>query len=69
VGDESTVRLVARFYAGLAQGLPVADALRAAKLEMLRRGAAPAGWAAFTVVGDPLVQVPLRRFARSSAAP
>jgi CHAT domain-containing protein len=61
VGDESTVRLVERLYAELARGLPVAEALRAAKLEALRGGAAPAGWAAFTVVGDPLVTVRLRR--------
>ena len=44
----------------LAQGLPVGDALRAAKLEALRRGAPPREWAAFTTVGDPLVAVTLR---------
>ncbi|HEX6107245.1 MAG TPA: CHAT domain-containing protein [Gemmatimonadales bacterium] len=69
VGDESTVRLVERFYAGLADGQPVAEALRAAKLAALRGGGAPMGWAAFTVVGDPLVTVPLARFARVPAAP
>jgi hypothetical protein len=48
------------FYHALARGLPVGDALRAAKLESLRRGAPPSQWAAFTAVGDPLVRIPLR---------
>ena len=60
IGDESTVRLVEDFYSGLAQGLPVADALRKAKLSAIARGAPPGQWARFTVVGDP---------ARASGAP
>ena len=36
VGDRSTVRLVADLYDGLARGLPVADALREAKLAAIR---------------------------------
>ena len=60
VGDESTVRLIDRFYAGLARGLPVAEALQAAKLDALGRHVPPAGWAAFTVVGDPPVVVRLQ---------
>jgi CHAT domain-containing protein len=60
IGDRSTVAFVERFYQGLARGLPVAEALRAAKLEAIRRGAPPGAWAAFTAVGDPLVTVPLR---------
>jgi CHAT domain-containing protein/tetratricopeptide (TPR) repeat protein len=59
IGDRSTVRLVDDLYAGLARGEPVADALRDAKLAALRRGAPPGEWAGFTVVGDPLVRVPL----------
>lgn len=59
IGDESTVTFVGAFYAALARGLPVADALRAAKLDALRRGAPASEWAAFTLVGDPLVRVPL----------
>jgi hypothetical protein len=47
-------------YAALARGKPVVEALRAAKLASLRRGAPPAEWAAFSAVGDPLVVVPLR---------
>jgi CHAT domain-containing protein len=63
VGDERIVPLVERFYAGLARGVPVVDALRTAKLEARRGGAPPAVWAAFTVVGDPLATVALRPFA------
>ena len=64
VGDTRIVPLVERFYAGLARGLPVVDALRAAKLEARRSGAPPAVWAAFTIVGDPFATVALRPFAR-----
>jgi CHAT domain-containing protein len=64
VGDERVVSLIQRFYAGLARGMPVVDALRSAKLEIRRDGASPALWAAFTVVGDPLATVALRPFAR-----
>jgi tetratricopeptide (TPR) repeat protein len=60
IGDKPTVRLVADFYAGLGRGLPVVAALRAAKLAAIARGVPAGEWAAFTVVGDPLVRVPLR---------
>ena len=59
VGDRSTVQLVGDLYDGLARGLPVADALREAKLAAIERGAPPAEWAGFTVVGDPLARVAL----------
>ncbi len=59
VGDRSTVRLVADLYDGMARGLPVAEALREAKLAAVRRGAPPGEWAGFTVVGDPLAKVAL----------
>jgi hypothetical protein len=52
---------VKSFYDALARDLPVADALRAAKLDALGRGARPNEWAVFTAVGDPLVRVPLRK--------
>ncbi len=61
INDRSTVRLVHDLYDGLSRGLPVADALREAKLAAVRRGAVPSEWAGFTVVGDPLVRVALRR--------
>ena len=57
IGDRSTVRLVSDFYSALARGLPVAEALQAAKLLAMRRGAPASEWAGFTVVGDPLARV------------
>jgi CHAT domain-containing protein len=47
----------------------VADALREAKLDALRDGLAPAAWAAFTVVGDPVVRVSFGRFAHLPPPP
>jgi hypothetical protein len=69
VGDERTISLVERFYRELSVGTSVGDALRAAKLAALEAGAPAADWAAFTLIGDPTVTVPLRRFARVPAAP
>jgi len=55
IGDRSTVAFVDDFYRAMAEGRPVGDALRAAKLAALHRGAPAREWAAFTVIGDPLV--------------
>lgn len=60
IKDRETIDFVRAFYDALAAGNPVADALRAAKLDAIQRGAPPAEWAAFQVVGDPLVRVSLR---------
>jgi len=60
IGDDTPIAFVTAFYRALANGLPVTDALREAKLDAIRRGAPPNEWAAFTAVGDPLVTVPLR---------
>ena len=60
ISDRNTVRLVHDLYDALARGAPLADALRSAKLAAVRRGAPPSEWAGFTVVGDPLVRIPLR---------
>lgn len=60
VDDQRTATFVVDFYTQLARGLAVSDALRAAKLAAIARGARPAEWAAFTVVGDPLVTLPLQ---------
>ena len=59
ISDAGTVPLVGAFYGSMARGLSVGDALRAAKLEAMRRGAPPRDWAAFTAVGDPLATLPL----------
>lgn len=60
IADRGSVPFVRAFYDALAAGQPVADALRSAKLDAIRRGAPPAEWAAFQVIGNPMVRVPLR---------
>jgi hypothetical protein len=60
IGDRSTVAFVDDFYRGLARGLPVGEALRAAKVAAMRRNAPAREWAVFTAVGDPLVSIALR---------
>jgi tetratricopeptide (TPR) repeat protein len=67
IPDRQTGDIVEGLYRGLAEGLPVSSALRRAKLEAIERGAPAAEWAAFTLVGDPLVRLPLRRPGRSRA--
>jgi len=67
IGDRSTIRLVHDFYAGLAKGQPVAEALRSAKLAALHRGAPAGEWAGFTVVGDPWARVALKEPRTSDA--
>jgi CHAT domain-containing protein len=61
IGDRSTVQFIQGFYRALADGLPLGEALQAAKLEAIRRGVPAASWAAFTLVGDPLVRLPLHQ--------
>jgi CHAT domain-containing protein len=60
IGDRSAVPFVDGLYAALARGLPVADALRSAKVQAVQRGDPPRVWAAFLAIGDPLAVVPLR---------
>ena len=60
IGDQTTVGWWTISTPGLGRGLPVAEALREAKLAAIRRGAPAGEWAAFTVVGDPLIRVRLR---------
>ncbi len=54
VNDKQTARFMAEFYQHLAAGQPKAEALRAAKLDMLQRGsdAAPCFWAPFILIGE-----------------
>jgi CHAT domain-containing protein len=63
VGDRRTSELMTVFYARLAAGATKADALREAKLDLLRRepGLAPRYWASFVLIGEPRGTVPLRR--------
>lgn len=61
VGDESAVAFVQSFYETLAEGHDVAEALRMAKLSAIRRGLPMSLWAAFTLIGNPTVRIPLRQ--------
>jgi CHAT domain-containing protein/tetratricopeptide (TPR) repeat protein len=61
LGDKTTANLVEEFYRFQAEGMSVGDALHAVKLAALNRGESSATWATFTVVGDPFVQLALRR--------
>jgi CHAT domain-containing protein len=65
INDQRVVPFIERFYDALARGLPVTDALRAAKLGAVAAGEPPRVWAAFLAIGDPLVTVPLRLPAKS----
>jgi tetratricopeptide (TPR) repeat protein len=54
VSDESTARLMERFYASLRLGAAPSAALRAAMLEIRQQYAHPYFWAPFVVIGDGL---------------
>ena len=60
IRDANAVQFIDDFYRALAGGQTVGDAARLAKLAAIARGAPPATWAAFAVVGDPFVTVPVR---------
>ncbi len=54
IGDRSTVPFMREFYRRLSEGWPAAEALREAKLSLLRsRWSHPFYWAAFLLQGDP----------------
>lgn len=53
VEDESTAHFMIAFYSHLAAHSRKIDALRAAQLDMLRKGFPPYYWAGFQMVGDP----------------
>jgi tetratricopeptide (TPR) repeat protein len=60
IRDRDAVPFVESLYDRLASGLPVVEALQAAKLAQLRSGGSPRTWAAFLSIGDPFVTVPLQ---------
>src|SRR5262249_10882378 len=62
VGDRRTAPLMTAFYRRLAAGSTKAEALREAKLELLRENPdlAPRSWAPFVLIGEPNAKVPLR---------
>jgi hypothetical protein len=69
VGDRSAAEFVEHFYAGLGAGLPTGEALAGAKRDAIRRGVPPSVWAAFTLVGDPTIRIPLHEPAASPWLP
>jgi CHAT domain-containing protein/Tfp pilus assembly protein PilF len=52
VDDRETATFMAHLYGGLKDGRAAADALRAAKLEMIRAGNPPVYWAPFILIGE-----------------
>lgn len=61
IGDRSVVPFVDRFYAAMAAGRRVDDALRDAKLAAIRDRVSIADWGSFTVIGDGSLRLPLRQ--------
>ncbi len=61
VRDRAAADLIAALYAGMAEGLPLDAALQRAQAAQRRRGVPAADWAAYVVVGDGSVRLPLRR--------
>ncbi len=59
IGDRAAVPLVYVIYKGLAAGLPASEALRRAESAAHRRGTPVREWAAFSLIGDPMVRVRL----------
>jgi CHAT domain-containing protein len=52
VDDRETATFMAHLYGGLKDGRAAADALRAAKLEMIRANKPPVYWAPFILIGE-----------------
>jgi CHAT domain-containing protein len=61
IPDRGIRSLMESFYHGLSDGLPASEALQRAKLSARTRGVPASQWAAFTLVGDPSVRVPLSK--------
>lgn len=59
VEDQSTAKLMVRFYEGLRNGEPVHQALRNAQLELLSLHHHPYYWAPFILTGNPMLHLPL----------
>ena len=52
VDDRETATFMGHLYGGLKDGQAAADALRAAKLEMIRAHKPPVFWAPFILIGE-----------------
>jgi CHAT domain-containing protein len=60
IGDRSVMPFVDRFYAAMASGASVGDALRETKVAAIHDGARITDWGAFTVIGDASMHPALR---------
>jgi CHAT domain-containing protein len=58
VTDRDAMLFIGAFYAQLADGISIGDALAATKRAAIRRAANPRTWAAFTLVGDGSRRIP-----------
>jgi CHAT domain-containing protein len=52
VADQETAQLMTTMYGHLQKGQPAADALRAAKLALIKEGKPPVYWAPFILIGE-----------------
>jgi CHAT domain-containing protein len=60
IGDRDAGVMIDRFYAALARGFTVGDALQRAQRDAIAAGVNASVWGAFTLVGDPTVKLSLR---------
>ena len=60
IGDRSVVPFVDRFYAAMAAGATVDEALRQTKLAAIRDGVSISDWGGFSVIGDGTMRPRLR---------
>jgi CHAT domain-containing protein len=61
IADKTAGAMTEHFYRAMAGGATAAQALRTARMQLARAGAPPSQWAAFVLVGDPTVRIPLRQ--------
>jgi CHAT domain-containing protein len=60
IGDREANGMMTRFYDAMARGSPAGDAIRQAQRAAIAEGVPATVWAAFTLVGDPMVKPVLR---------
>ncbi|MGE3526383.1 MAG: CHAT domain-containing protein, partial [Gemmatimonadales bacterium] len=60
VGDRAVAAFLQRFYRAMARGATAGGALREARLAARASGVPATDWAAFELVGDPGIRLPLR---------
>jgi CHAT domain-containing protein len=61
IGDREANGMMVRFYDAMARGSPAGDAIREAQRAAIADRVPASVWAAFTLVGDPMVRPQLRR--------